>query len=73
LERFGVGIRALARWLPQKGDLFVDALVKSAGESIGKNLARTATLLAVLAVAGAETSGIAEKIRDWLQSLHLPF
>lgn len=66
------GVGALLRWLANKGDDFVDAFMKSAGDTAGKTIIGAATLTILLEKLGVDLAEALAVVERWLRVFGLP-
>ncbi len=72
LKQVWKGIVGLGRWLATKGNTFLDALLKSAGSTLGKRIIDAAALGVVLNKFNVDMADVIARIEKWLRALGLP-
>jgi hypothetical protein len=77
LNEMTTRVFAFAQWIREKGEVFLDAFLKSAGTEAGKRVvqgvATAAVLSAVTTQLHADLNGVVTELRHVFQLLHLPF
>ena len=70
LERTAAQIASLGRWIAAKGNIFVDAFLKGAGEAAGKTLMTAAIVGGMIAAATSALGTFVSEATEFLRQLH---